>query len=270
MSITAWIVLGLLARLLIPERRPRDHASACITSVAVGRSTVSTGAGIQLNTVGAGCLFAFTAWSPRWLYVRIMGVVLNLAGVLGLAMPRQACASGMRSRRWVVPSLPGGPPPSDDLHVHLHHLPPPVRALPTWGRRWHDRYVHSPRLRGACADSPRSLPCCHQMPAPGPQAGWRGAPAKARIPNCSSRSRQAASALIRSTQPRQSAVAARCAPHACPSAWRPGRTASGEEPPPKSAAPSEEQADATVHGSFFTRQSPDPPDSRRAINPPSE
>ena len=52
---------------------------------------------------------------PRWLYVRIMGVVLNLAGVLGLAMPRQACASGMRSRRWVVPSLPGGPPPSDDL-----------------------------------------------------------------------------------------------------------------------------------------------------------
>src|ERR1700683_4850100 len=43
---------------------------------------------------------------------------------------------------------------------------------------------------------------------------------------------------------------------ACPTGWRPGRTASGEEPPWTSAAPSAQQADLPRHASPGPRQVP--------------
>jgi len=61
--------------------------------------------GTLLITVGAILLFALTAESPSWLNLRVVGVILILAGVLGLAIPGVARARGARFRRWVVPML---------------------------------------------------------------------------------------------------------------------------------------------------------------------
>jgi hypothetical protein len=68
--------------------------------------------------------------------------------------------------------------------------------------------------------------------------GWmsRG-PARARIPSCFSRSRPMAPRCTRSEQPKQSAGPAPSAPPACLSACRTAKTASGEEPLPKSGVP---------------------------------
>jgi len=73
---------------------------------AGGRQTMSVGMGTLLITVGAILLFALTAESPSWLNLRVVGVILILAGVLGLAIPGVARARGTRFRRWVVPMLP--------------------------------------------------------------------------------------------------------------------------------------------------------------------
>jgi hypothetical protein len=81
---------------------------------AGGRRTMSTGAGILLITVGAVLLFALTAGSPHWLNLRIVGVILMLAGILGLALPRLARTQRLRLRRWAMPDQPVEPSPSDE------------------------------------------------------------------------------------------------------------------------------------------------------------
>jgi hypothetical protein len=55
--------------------------------------------------------------------------------------------------------------------------------------------------------------------------------ARARIPSCFPRSRPMAPRCTRSTRPKQSAGPAPSAPHACPWACRPARTASGGNHP---------------------------------------
>jgi hypothetical protein len=74
--------------------------------------------GTFLITVGAILLFALTAESPSWLNLRIVGVILILAGVLGLVIPGVARTRGARFRRWVVPVLPepGDGPRADAEH----------------------------------------------------------------------------------------------------------------------------------------------------------
>jgi hypothetical protein len=74
-----------------------------------GRRAMSTGAGIFLITVGAILLFALTAdASPRWINLHTVGLILILAGVLGLTLPRLSRSPGSSFRRWVVPMLPSG------------------------------------------------------------------------------------------------------------------------------------------------------------------
>jgi hypothetical protein len=80
-----------------PGRRERQ---------VVARRTMSVGIGTLLITVGAILVFALTAESPAWLNLRVVGVILILAGVLGLAIPGVAHARGARFRRWVEPMLP--------------------------------------------------------------------------------------------------------------------------------------------------------------------
>ena len=48
---------------------------------------MSVGLGTLLITVGAILLFALTAESPSWLDLRVVGVILILAGILGLVIP---------------------------------------------------------------------------------------------------------------------------------------------------------------------------------------
>lgn len=87
---------------------------------ARGRRGLSTGMAISLIVVGAILLFALRAGSPHWLNLRIVGVILILAGALGMALPRLAArAPGDRMRRWVRPGQLQalGEPVSADLGV---------------------------------------------------------------------------------------------------------------------------------------------------------
>jgi hypothetical protein len=52
---------------------------------AAGRQVMGTGAAITVIAVGAILWFALPAGSPRSLNVHVVGVVLILAGVLGVA-----------------------------------------------------------------------------------------------------------------------------------------------------------------------------------------
>jgi len=84
---------------------------------AGGRRAMSTGAGIFLITVGAILAFALTAGaSPQWINLHIVGVILILAGLLGLALPRLKRSPASGFRRWVVPMLQPDdePPPADE------------------------------------------------------------------------------------------------------------------------------------------------------------
>jgi hypothetical protein len=73
---------------------------------AGGRRGMRTGTGIFLITAGAALRFALAAGSPHGLNVHIVGVILMLAGVAGLLLPRLAggwpAAPG--------PAAPLGPP----------------------------------------------------------------------------------------------------------------------------------------------------------------
>ncbi len=66
---------------------------------------MSTGTAIILITVGAIFCFAITTDSPHWLNLHTVGVILILAGVLGLLLPPLARGplKPDRLRRWVSP-----------------------------------------------------------------------------------------------------------------------------------------------------------------------
>ncbi len=104
---------------------------------------MSVGLGTLLITVGAILLFALTAESLSWLNLRVVGVILILAGVLGLVIPGVARARGARLRRWVEPMLPtsNGESPAD-LEKDLIRRPGPNSDSPTLAdailRREHD------------------------------------------------------------------------------------------------------------------------------------
>ena len=68
---------------------------------------MGTGTGIFLITAGAILRFALAAGSPHGLNVHTVGVILILAGGLGLLLPRVARgAPADRLRRWVRPDQP--------------------------------------------------------------------------------------------------------------------------------------------------------------------
>jgi hypothetical protein len=67
-----------------------------------------TGTGIFLITTGAILRFALAAGSPHGLNVHVVGVILILAGLLGLLLPRLTGGPlhPDRLRRWVRPKQP--------------------------------------------------------------------------------------------------------------------------------------------------------------------
>jgi hypothetical protein len=75
---------------------------------AAGRRGMRTGTVISLITVGAILRFALTAGSLHGLNVHVVGVILILAGALGLLLPRLTRAPQQtdRLRRWVRPNQP--------------------------------------------------------------------------------------------------------------------------------------------------------------------
>jgi hypothetical protein len=74
------------------------------------RPAMRTGTGIFLLTAGAILLFALRSGSPHWLNLQVVGVILILAGGLGLLLPRLARSRGGGGwlRRWVRPGQPEG------------------------------------------------------------------------------------------------------------------------------------------------------------------
>jgi hypothetical protein len=72
-----------------------------------GRRAMSNGMCIALIVAGAVLRFALTARSPHGLNVHIVGVILILAGVLGLILPFLTRLPQNRARR---PSPPGRQP----------------------------------------------------------------------------------------------------------------------------------------------------------------
>jgi hypothetical protein len=87
---------------------------------AGGRHAMSAGMGIALITVGAVLRFAVSAGSPHGVNVHMVGVILILAGVLGL-LPRLARAPRDRLRRWIFPAQPRAddkPPAAEDPGAH--------------------------------------------------------------------------------------------------------------------------------------------------------
>jgi len=69
---------------------------------------MSTRTGILLITTGAVLRFALAAGSPHWLNLHVVGVILMLAGLFGLLLPRLAGGPLRpdRLRRWVRPGQP--------------------------------------------------------------------------------------------------------------------------------------------------------------------
>jgi len=68
-----------------------------------GRRQMSVAVAIVLMTAGAILVFAFTGGSPHWINLRTVGVILILAGVLGLALPRLSRIPRGGLRRWLGP-----------------------------------------------------------------------------------------------------------------------------------------------------------------------
>ena len=69
---------------------------------------MSTRTGILLITTGAVLRFALAAGSPHWLNLHVVGLILMLAGLLGLLLPPLARGPLRpdRLRRWVRPGQP--------------------------------------------------------------------------------------------------------------------------------------------------------------------
>lgn len=106
-------------RILRPQRGTDPQVRVTMPAPGGGRRAMSTGAGIFLMTVGAILLFAISAdASPGWINLHIVGLILIIAGVLGLTLPRVRRSPGRDLRRWVVPMLSSGEgPPADELDL---------------------------------------------------------------------------------------------------------------------------------------------------------
>jgi hypothetical protein len=105
-----------------------------------GRAMSVTAATV-LIAVWVILLFALRAGSPHWLSLHIVGVILVLAGVLAVAVPRLAASWGGWYRRWVMalmsrrypapsadelirmPSASGGTPALTDNLLRREHDP---------------------------------------------------------------------------------------------------------------------------------------------------
>jgi hypothetical protein len=89
-----------MTRLAGPARPGQPAAGA--------RRDMRTGTGIFLITVGAILRFALAAASPHGLNVHVVGVILMLAGLLGLLLPPlvRGPLKPDRLRRWVRPRQP--------------------------------------------------------------------------------------------------------------------------------------------------------------------
>ena len=74
---------------------------------AGGRRVMNTGAAITLIAVGAILRFALAAGSPHGLNVHVVGVVLMLAGALGLLLSLLV-RGGSRRRHSLIRQGPGG------------------------------------------------------------------------------------------------------------------------------------------------------------------
>jgi hypothetical protein len=83
---------------------------------------MSVTTGTVLMTVGAILVFAVTASSPGWLNLHIVGVILILAGVLGLAIPRLARSQGTWHRRWLA-SMMSQPRPASPAAGNMIRAP---------------------------------------------------------------------------------------------------------------------------------------------------
>ena len=108
----------------MPEPAAPHGATRPAGPPAGGRRGIRTGTGIFLITVGAVLRFALAAGSLHGLNVHMVGVILILAGALGLLLPRLAARGPLhaaRLRRWVRAGQPrayGGPPAGGDPGVH--------------------------------------------------------------------------------------------------------------------------------------------------------
>jgi hypothetical protein len=90
---------------IIAPGQPGDQADPAGQPPPARRPAMRTGTGIFLITAGAILLFALRSGSPHWLNLQIVGVILILAGGLGMLLPRIARSrrDGGWLRRWVRP-----------------------------------------------------------------------------------------------------------------------------------------------------------------------
>jgi hypothetical protein len=111
-----------------PRRRARPQAARS--------RAMRTSMGIFLIAVGAILTFAITTGSPQGLNVHIVGIILILAGVLGMVMPGSARARlrpGLLRTRWVSPGPAVAreePPPGAELGGYYDDGQPLADELP--------------------------------------------------------------------------------------------------------------------------------------------
>jgi hypothetical protein len=84
-----------------------------------GRRAMSYGLCIALIVIGAVLRFALTARSPHGLNVHVVGVILILAGVLGLILPFLARLQRDRRRRPGRPPAPVQAAPVADRPIYI-------------------------------------------------------------------------------------------------------------------------------------------------------
>jgi hypothetical protein len=79
---------------------------------------ISVTAATVLIAVWAILLLALRAGSPHWLNLHIVGIILVLAGIVGLAVPRLAPSWATWYHRWVMAMMSRrcpAPPAADEL-----------------------------------------------------------------------------------------------------------------------------------------------------------
>ena len=92
-------------RLSVPLGEPVNMATGPqVGPPAAGRQVISTGVAITLIAVGAILRFALAGGSPHGLNVHVVGVVLILAGILGLLLTRGGLLNLRRLTRSRRPS----------------------------------------------------------------------------------------------------------------------------------------------------------------------